>query len=232
MSLRDLMQVDTPIGYGRQYHFKYKNQIFSGLGTLVLIVVERYARRFGSVTAEQANEFYMRLSSKYAIYPASNSVYKSISHDETHNWLGYPVYVHPHKKRIPQFSLRSAISQVKEATIFCEGSYGVIKSLCGRCRLCNQGVLYTIVCKNGDVHHGVYSKSGGICKRPMCAAIAEKFEGKYAANSPIPMAKILLELTKNGDRTGSIREIKDIALRNISKVHKRGVGKKRCKVNS
>jgi hypothetical protein len=197
-----------------------------------LLVAERYARRFGAIGNAQANAIYSKLANKYCAYPGSLVCLRSIEHEDESDAFGRPIIAHPWSQRQKLFNLKEAKRQVDYETDMSRFSYTLFKSGGGACRLCGGHLRYELV-SNYQTRHCYKTQEGTqICRRPMCKAIMEKLGAKIRKKSALPMINALMELTKNGDRTGAIAEIAAIAERDIYKTHNRRSEQKGSKGHS
>jgi hypothetical protein len=232
MNLCDRLQIRTPLGYGSRYFFSYKGQVSNDKSTVILLVAERYARRFGAINNSQANEIYQRLAGKYCVFPGSLHCLRTLIHEDEKDAFGRPIIAHPISQKKKLFNLKAARQQVNCETEMSPSTYTLFNSGFGACHLCGAHVFYKIVFnyKTRDCHK---NQNGiAICRRPMCKAIMEKLGAKIRKKSALPMIDVLMELTKNGDRTGTIAEIATIAERDIYKTHNRRSEQKGSKGHS
>ena len=221
MNLCDRLQIRTPIGYGNRYFFSYKGKDYSDKSTLIFIVAERYSRIFGEINNSQANEIYQKLAAKYCVFPGSIACLRTLEHEEKTDVFGRPIIAHPISSRKKLFNLKEAKRQVDYETGISGLSYTLFRSGNGTCTLCGEHLLYTLITKNRQRFCSKNQEGTQICRRPMCKAIMEKLGAKIRKKSLLPMINVLMELTKNGDRTGTIAEIATIAERDIYKTHNR-----------
>ena len=124
----------------------------------------------------------------------------------------------------------SAQRDVYHATNDADGAYALIKSTKGWCTFCGGPLKYTLVSPNLPQPKMVYANMTGrfgVCRKSICKASAEYFKKYLDGYSNFPMAKILIEVTKNGDRTEFIRDIAQIASNYLCEVGRgRGVKKR------
>jgi hypothetical protein len=239
MNLRDRLVRATPCGYGSRYYFSYRSEGgFFSVKELILIVCERWANRFGNLPKKTALVFYERLAKKYcygdswrATLRALESWFSDAAQDEP---------VHPkeaHKKAQEyRFMCWDIAAKVQSETNKATGAYGLIDSVEGECKLCGKHTIYRICFYGPSTHHhpAYIHQNGfwGICRRPMCKALARTFPSICHSRSDFPAVKILKEITKNGDRTQHLREISGELARYASQTHKWGDNKRRGKASS
>lgn len=219
MSLRERLQIRTPCGYGSQYWFSYKGQESQSVATLILLVAERFARRFGVINNTTANFIYSRLANKYCQFPGSASVIRSIEHSDESDAFGRQIVAHPISKKTKIFDLRAARLSVDDATYFSQGNYTAFKGASGSCRLCGGHLVVELV--SSYKTYRCHQSQGGsaVCRRPICKSLMQTLKKCVPNTTQLPMARVLMELTKNGDRTGTVAQIKEVAERHIYKTH-------------
>jgi len=235
MNLCERLKERTPLGYGTRYFFRYRGGFYSSKNDLIFWVVERYSERFGPVASSDAYLMYERLAKKYSSGPGVGVILRAMDVRLPSDVGLFTEYAHPHKKRGMNFKLKLAKSDVNYATNRAEGTYFLVNSGGGSCRLCGKPYEYAMnnlykpsIQRVLQTQHGFYQ----ICRRPMCKSLCISFP-KICKSDGLPMAKILLELTKNGDKSSDrIREIKEIAGRDIYRTHNWRNEQKRCKSNS
>lgn len=222
MNLCDRLQIRTPLGYGQRFHFEYKGQYFWDKSVVILIVAERFAARFGAINNAQANAIYVRLAAKYCRFPGNASCLRSIEHQDEEDAFGRPIIAHPRSQKKKLFNLKSAKSMVVYESEMSDLAYTVLKSGTGFCRLCGLPYNYVLVKDYKKMDCRKLQKGFDLfCRRPMCKAIATTFGKKIKRRSVLPMISVLMEITKNGDRSGAIAEITSAAERDIYKTHNR-----------
>lgn len=228
MNLSERLQIPTPCGYGARYFCSYRGEHFSGKNALIFWVVERYALRFGPVSTVAAYELYERLAKKYSSSSGIGVILRAMDKRLPKEEL-FTVYAHPHSMRKMGFNIRKARMLVDDATKHSDGTYFLRNSGSGSCRLCGSPYEYGMsnpnlsqVVRVRQMQKGFYA----VCRRPMCKALCLTFP-TICRSGEIPMAKVLLELTKNGDRSARIREIAEIAGRDIYRTHNRRSKQKR-----
>ena len=234
MNLCDRLQIPTPKGYGRVYFFKYKGQESTNKTTLILLVVERYAGKFGRVTQERANEMYMRLSRKYCASPGCNAVYRALRIPIIQD--GFIAYAHPREEAKKSFCMKWAREQIKVETDRATGVFSWISEppCAHECRICTSRMvcsIYVPKLNRSKEAYRHYKKYYNICRSPLCKAVAQLFPAAVSDKKIFPLAFVLKELTKNGDRSERIKEFSTAIERNANAVNERGDRKKRGKSN-
>lgn len=227
MNLCDRLKRPTPLGWGCRYMYSYCGVEGEGKQNLIKQVVERYSTRFGALRIADAVKLYERLAKKYSSGPGVGTILRALSSRyERRDESGLTEWAHPKHMAECSFRMRWARLQVEEATDRHSGPYGMRDHPYGPdrlCRLCGSPCFYTVVDKDGCRHFAarMIRSTYGICRNAMCKAFVEVFPACKSERKRLPMAYILMELTKNGDRSGKIRELKDIAERDIYKTHNR-----------
>lgn len=222
MNLADRLQIPTPCGYGHRFFFSYKGQEAQDKNVIILLVAERYASRFGAISNAKANEIYQRLANKYCRFPGNAVCLRSIEHKDVEDAFGRPVIAHPQSQRTKLFNLKEAKRQVDYETDMSDLAYTAFKSGLGVCRICGNPYHYVLVKDHKKFNCYKLQKGFDLfCRRPMCKAIANTFGKKIKKRSLLPMVSVLMEITKNGDRSGAIAEITSAAERDIYKTHNR-----------
>ena len=236
MNLADRLQRRTPCGYGRFYYYEYRGIGYFHKRQLIKDVVEKYAVRFGAVSNEKANQFYERLAKKYCFGIGWRACYRAI---EVEIKPGDPVYFsHPIEEKKKSLALRLSIKlakqQVDHETKNYVGNYCVIDSQEGCCLLCGKSKSYILVGDTIGMKRCYMAQKGfySVCRRPMCKALVQKFPKQINSRSMLPMAKIIMEITKNGDRSEITIQLKEISLRDTYTTHKKKKKKKESKGNS
>jgi hypothetical protein len=222
MNLCDMLQIPTPLGYGQRFFFSYKGQESSEKSTVILLVAERYARRFGAIDNAKANEIYQRLSIKYCGFPGNYACFRSIERGNTEDGFGRPVIAHPLSQRTRPFDFKRVKQQVDDETDISGLAYTVYRSGTGVCLICGNPYYYEML-KNFESFYCLKSQKGfrQLCRRPMCKAITKIFGKKIKKFSLLPLISVLMEITKNGDRSGAIAEITSAAEGDVYKTHNR-----------
>lgn len=214
MTLKDALWEGPVFGYGRQYFFRYKGESYQNVSSLISIVVERYSTMYGKITAERANDLYKRLADKYCVNNGKASIVKSLMHCNTHNQDGSPIYAHPKSERTKQLNIDYDRQIVRLATNNPDGDYAYLpqeSDWC--CCYCGVSLLYRIHI-NGlrctkEVSSYIKNKNTylSVCRSPMCKAMVDTFPEISRSRTIFPVAKILMELSKNGDRQAKFNEI-------------------------
>lgn len=220
MNLCDRLQIPTPCGYGQRFHFEYKSQYGWDKSGVILLVAERFASRFGAINNAQANAIYQRLANKYCSFPGNASCLRSLEHEVEDDAFGRPIIAHPRSQRKKLFNLKEVKRQVAYETDMSNLAYTMVKSGTGTCRICGCPFHYVLVKEYKQFN--CYKLQKGFdffCRRPMCKAIANTFGKKIKKRSLLPMVSVLMEITKNGDRSGAIAEITSASERDIYKTH-------------
>lgn len=216
MNLCDRLQRCTPCGYGTRYTYSIRGIEHFGKAGLIRDVVERYSCIYKiRVTQNQATEMYERLTDKYCEARGAGPTLRSLAFSYTDS----NTFAHP-KNAENYFSIQLAQARWEDAANHHIGPYAPIKSCAGECSICGGPLRYALV---SDLmpelvvcFRGLRDLSS-VCRNPMCKALAKRFRKHFKAK--LPMAAILMELTKNGDRTAAMSEIKAIALQNIQRAH-------------
>jgi len=232
MNLKERLQIRTPCGYGMQYWFSYKGQKCQSVAVLILIVAERFAIRFGVINNTTANFIYSRLANKYCQFPGSASVIRSIEHSDESDAFGRQIVAHPICKKTKIFDLMAARLSVDNATHFPQGNYTAFRGASGSCRLCGGHLNVALVSKHKTYDCRQMQSRTAVCRRPMCKSLMQNLKKCVTSTSQLPMARVLMELTKNGDRTGAVAQIKEVAERHIYKTHNWRNQQKRGKSDS
>lgn len=223
MNLCDRLQRRTPVGYGQRFHFQIRGVDGWDKSGVIFEVAERFSRLHGPLTHIAARKIYERLASKYCPRNAHAALRSLSIHDDP---LMLASFAHPKELATKALSLHLARQRVKWATDAPDGDYGIIQSACGECALCGGPTRYTLIsdrltapkrCDRVLREQNKYR----ICRNAMCKAIAEKFPSCCANRRLLPMAFVLMEITKNGDRSGVIDDLKEIAARDVYRVHNR-----------
>lgn len=241
MNLSDRLKRRTPLGYGQRFHFSYRRSDYWDKAGLIYIVAERYAERYGSLTEAQANVLYERLAKKYCVGIGWRACLKSVEAKIDPEYWGEFIR-HPASEREKsdvlkreQFQKNITLQQIRSSvdyeTRFSSGPYAAINSVGGCCRICGKHTFYRLF--SDKLPYGItdcrITQKSGVCRRPLCKALSIEFPEIVNGTSKFPMAKILLELTKNGDRTDRIRKIEAIASRDIYRFHNRKSEKRASK---
>jgi len=214
------------MGYGTRYTFEYRGVQTWGKGAVIMLVAERYAQQFGPIDSDKANEIYIRLATKYCAYPGSEVCIRSIE------LVDYVAVAHPLKQRKAMertaYILKIDRQQVEQATRLSIFPYVMLDSAKSPCRLCGSPTLYEVTNAQGSCGYAFRehrpSKQRNlfsICRNPLCKALVEKFHSAFAGGKELPMAFVLKEITKNGDRSKAIGDIAEATFRNLPQVRGR-----------
>lgn len=221
MNLCERLQRPTPCGYGQQYYFQIRGLFGSHKSLLIKEVVERYSHIFGPVTRAKANVMYERLAKKYC----ARNHWASLRGIEC---IGNPHDIeHPSALRMMACTARLIRTTVEAETKYTDFDFCFTESAVRDCRVCGGVTRYTL--KTDRLPGGkreCYRHQRGfvsVCRNAMCKALTQQFPGSFTRNKEqMPMAYILLELTKNGDRSGAIKAVEEIASRDVYRTHNRG----------
>lgn len=212
MNLCDRLQRPTPIGYGRRFHYCVGGRYGWDKAGVIGEVVERYSKRYGALRFSDAEPLYQRLARKYCVHPGWVPCYKSlVRYDIPDSWA------HPSDKRRQSMGLERVRMFVDAETEATDLTYCLLVGCEGECRLCGGFLRYTLMIGGKRAKpcyremNGDRNKFWGICRNPLCKAVAHQFAKVITRNDLLPMARVLMELTKNGDRTDAIAGIQKVA---------------------
>lgn len=242
MNLSDRLKRRTPCGYGEKFYFKYRGDGYWDKAGLIYIVAERYAERYGSLTEANANVLYERLAKKYCAGIGWRSCFRSVEVTIDREYFFGEFIRHPASEREKsdvlkreQFEKKITRDQIRSSVYYetrhAIGPYVALGSVSGSCRLCGGHIFHKLFSDKfvyGFNDCRIYDEYG-ICRRPLCKALSIEFPEIVRSRSKLPMAKILLELTKNGDKSDRIGAIKEIASRDIYRFHNRKSEKRASK---
>lgn len=189
---------------------------------------------YGPLKVGDALIFYERLAKKYCFGIGWRPTFRALANRLPSEKL-FDFYAHPskNKKHSEEYvanawqrkiQLDSDRQVVILATNEPDGKYCLIdckKDLCTIClkpyssEICSINNFWPKITTEksfwGTGRYGSY-----FCRSPMCKALLEIFpsidKGRF---KKLPIANIILELTKNGDRTAKIREIEEAFARHV-----------------
>lgn len=235
MTLADKLAVRAPLGYGHGHWFMFNGEYIKARTGLIDFILERYARRFGKVSNELANELQDRLINKY--FPDSWQTKKNL---RTFRKCGF---IYPSKDAYEADFLMREIEFIKkrEEELFQEfliklnanydapdGEYCLSdKYKYDQCLICGVKKCNTVIypkersffykgkeqtyLSNGEKHvkTGIKYYNGWIrCNDKRCRAIAAFFKRGYGKkNYDAPLIKIILEITKHGGNNENFRRL-------------------------
>ena len=230
MNLCDRVQRPTPCGYGQQYYFELRGLFGSHKSLLITEVVERYSKIYGPVTRAKANVMYERLAKKYC----ARNHWASVRSIECVGDLSD--IQHPADMRMTEQKKRLIRSIVESETKYTDFDFCWLDSAERDCSICGGVTRYELKTDRlPKARTRCYRHQRGafsVCRNAMCKALVQQFPGCFTRNKQrLPLAYILLELTKNGDRSGAIEAVKEIASRDIYWTHNRGRVEGRSKSN-
>ncbi len=221
MNLCDRLQRPTPCGYGQQYYFQIRGLYGSHKSLLITEVVERYSKIFGPVTRAKANVMYERLARKYC----RGNHWASLRGIEC---VGHPHDIeHPASMRMSACAARLIRSTVESETKYTDHDFCWIDSTVRDCSVCGGVTQYDLKTDRlPKVRTRCYRHTRGlpfVCRNALCKALVQQFPSAFTRKKQmLPMAFVLLEVTKNGDRSGAIEAVKEIASRDVYRTHNRG----------
>ena len=200
MNLFDRVVCSTPLGYSGVWFrlWNYRNQEkTSGINSFIVIVMERYASRFGVVKDEDAHNFHWRLAVKYSNNPSSTV--KSLFYTNE-SGIYYPRKISYELNKIAILN-KDRIKRVNEGMLNPVGPFCMLPykySSHAKCDCCGFMVNYEICdgsWRSKPVRNAIYLNQWRVCNNKRCRTIAVIFK---RGRSNLPLINVLNEVTKHG----------------------------------
>lgn len=205
MSFAHRIQIRTPLGYNG-YWFKFKDQTYQSYSAIIDLVLERYARRFGKIYNEEAEQMQWRLACKYSSAP-----HVTARHARSRQDCGfvYPCALSWEENekvmRLDMFKDSLRESYKRPAGDYCPMQQRY-ESCCNSCGIrTNVSIFDAARTSQYEANDTVYLNGWVVCKDRRCRAIATMFKKGYAA---IGVERILMEVIKNAGQNDARKRLK------------------------